>query len=198
MSRVINFYAGSSWGLLTVVPRSDSDASAWCDEACVPEGFLWRWRNNRQRSNSERGSPQKENIMKNLNSILFGAAVAATLSLVTTAGAQYKATGDDGITASPKVRQMLNARPAATRIAVETPSVTVTYRNPAAGITASPKAQQLLAERRVVVSSSPAAEVASAGNRTTGGNDGIAASPKLRQQLDERTTSAPITIAPLK
>lgn len=134
--------------------------------------------------------------MKNLNSILFAAAIAATLSLASNASAQYRPTGDDGITASPKVRQMLNERAAATRVAPATPSVTINYRNPANGVTASPKVLQMLAERKVVVSGAPEAEVAaSAGYRPTGA-DGVTASPKLRQQLDERSTQ--IIIAPLK
>ena len=133
--------------------------------------------------------------MKNLNKILFATVLAATFSLARNASAQYKPTGDDGITASPKVRQMLNERAAATRVASATPSVTVTYRNPADGVTASPKVRQMLAERKVVVSGTPSAEVASAGYRATGA-DGITASPKLRQQLDERTTQ--VMIAPLK
>lgn len=133
--------------------------------------------------------------MKNLNKVLFTAALAATLSLASNASAQYKPTGDDGITASPKVRQMLNERAAATRVAATTPSVTVTYRNPADGITASPKVRQMLAERKVVVGAAPQTEVAAAGYRPTGA-DGITASPKLRQQLNERGTQ--FMIAPLK
>jgi hypothetical protein len=133
--------------------------------------------------------------MKNLNKVLFAAAIAATMSLANNASAQYKATGDDGIAASPKARQMLNDRAAAARAASVTSTVTVAYRNPAEGVTASPKARQMLAGRRVVVSGAPAAEVASAGYRATGA-DGITASPKFRTQLGERST--PIMIAPLK
>ena len=139
--------------------------------------------------------PKKDKNMKNLNSILFAAAIAATFGLANNASAQFKATTDDGIAASPKVRQMLNERAAATRVAPATPSVTVTYRNQADGITASPKVRQMLAERKVVISGAPATEVASAGYRPTG-SDGVTASPKLRQQLDERTTQ--FMVAPLK
>ncbi len=133
--------------------------------------------------------------MKNLNKVLFAAAIAATMSLANNASAQYKPTGDDGITASPKVRQMLNEREAATFVASTTPSVTITYHNPADGVTASPKVLQMLAERKVVVSGAPPTELAVAGYQPTGA-DGITASPKLREQLDEH--SAPIIIAPLK
>lgn len=139
--------------------------------------------------------PKKDQNMKNLNRILFAAAVAATFSLVNSANAQYQATGGDGITASPKVRQQLNERAAATRVAAVTPAMNVTYRNPADGITGSPKVRQMLAERKVVVSGAASTEVAAAGYRATG-SDGITASPKLREQLDARGTQ--FLIAPLK
>ncbi len=139
---------------------------------------------------------KKDKIMKNLNKILFATVLAATFSLANNASAQYKPTGDDGITASPKVRQMLNERAAAARPALSVPVAGVIYRTPGLeGVTASPKVRQMLAERKVVVSGTPSVEVASAGYRATG-PDGITASPKLRQQLDERGTQ--ITIAPLK
>lgn len=53
----------------------------------------------------------------------------------------------------------------------------------------------MLAERKVVVSEAPATEVAASGYRPTG-TDGITASPKLREQLNER--NAQLIIAPLK
>ena len=90
---------------------------------------------------------------------------------------------------------MLNERAAAARVAPVTPTVTVTYRNPAAGVTASPKTLQLLAERRVVVSGIPSTEVATAGYRATRA-DGITTSPKLRQQIGERGPT--VMIAPVK
>ena len=133
--------------------------------------------------------------MKNLSRVLSVAAVAATLSLANNASAQYKPTGNDGIAASPKVRQMLNER-AAAWASVSVPAATVTYRTPALeGVTASPKVRQMLAERKGGVSGASAVEVATAAYRPTG-TDGITASPKLREQLNER--SAPILIAPLK
>jgi hypothetical protein len=53
----------------------------------------------------------------------------------------------------------------------------------------------MLAERKVVVGGTPSAEVAGASYRATG-QDGITASPKVRQQLDERNTT--IMVAPVK
>ena len=141
--------------------------------------------------------PQKKNKnMNNMNKVLFAAALAATFSLANNASAQYKPTGADGITASPKVRQMLNERAAAATVAPAVSSVTVTYRTPnLEGVTVSPKVRQMLAERKVVVDSTTATEVAFVGYRATGA-DGVTASPKLRQQLDERNEQ--IIIAPLK
>lgn len=133
--------------------------------------------------------------MKNLNRILFAAALAASFSLANNASAQFKPATDDGIAASPKVRQMLNERTAVAGPIVSAPAPMVTYRNPADGVAASPKVLQRLAERQVVVSGAPAADAASAAYRPTGA-DGITASPKLREQLRERGT--PIVIAPLK
>jgi hypothetical protein len=55
-------------------------------------------------------------MMKNLNKIPFAAALAATFSFANNACAQYKPTGEDGITASPKVSQVLNERASAARV----------------------------------------------------------------------------------
>ena len=44
--------------------------------------------------------------------LALGAIVIATVAAAASANAQYKPTGDDGITASPKVRQQLNDRTA--------------------------------------------------------------------------------------
>ena len=46
--------------------------------------------------------------------IAFAAVALVALAFITTASAQYKAVGADGIAASPKVRQMLNERKAST------------------------------------------------------------------------------------
>lgn len=148
---------------------------------------------------NRRGGPakkEKDEIMKNLNKVLFAAALAATVSLANDASAQYKPTGEDGITASPSLRQRLNERAAASNITPSAPSVTMTYRTPGLeGVTASPAVLQKLGERKVLVSTSPSGKAASPGYQATG-SDGITASPSLRQRLDERAT--PFMIAPLK
>jgi len=69
--------------------------------------------------------------MNNLNKVLFAAAIAATVGVDNNASAQYKPTGDDGITASPKLRQMLDERAVAARVAPANTTVAVSYRNPA-------------------------------------------------------------------
>jgi len=134
--------------------------------------------------------------MKNLNSIMLAAAIVATFGLVSKASAQYQPTGDDGITASPKLRQMLNERTTGVNPGVSVQSPAVIYRSPGLeGVTASPRMSQRLAEQKVVVTETAPSEVASPGYRPTG-TDGVTASPRLRQQLDER--SPEIIIAPLK
>jgi len=126
---------------------------------------------------------------------LFVTGFAAVSILASGASAQSQITGNDGLAASPRLRQQLNDR----KIAISGPigiigrvGYLATDEN---GIAASPKLRQQLAERKTGASISTPV-VASAGYRSTG-PDGITASPKLRQQLDERT-SQPILIAPLK
>jgi hypothetical protein len=148
------------------------------------------------------GSPKKDKKMTKLNQILFTVAVAGTITLANSASAQYPAVGDDGIAASPKVRQMLNERQAAKAASLasaNSTSVSVASAGYRAtgddGITASPKVRQMLAQQKPAVTATPSAEVASAGYRATG-PDGITASPKVRQQLDQR--NATIMVAPVK
>lgn len=145
-----------------------------------------------------RPTNERTDIMKILNRILAVAAFAALFGLANSASAQnsvgYRATGEDGITASPKHRQFLSEH---TTVA-STPSADVAaagYRVASDdGIAASPKHRQQLNERRVV-SGTPVTAVAATGYRATG-NDGITASPKHRQQLNER--GATFMVAPLK
>ena len=133
--------------------------------------------------------------MKNLNKIALIAACAAMFSLANQASAQYRATGDDGITASPKHRQFLDEH----KTVSSAPSAAVASVGYQAvgddGIAASPKARQMLDQRKMVATT-PSTGVASVGYRAVGA-DGIAASPKFRQQLDERGAQ-PIMVAPLK
>ena len=134
--------------------------------------------------------------MKNTNLILMLAAVAALLASTGQSNAQYRAVGDDGIAASPKLRQFLNERgkPMVKGI-TSTAVVSVGYRATGVdGITASPKLRQFIDASRGV-ESTPSAVVVKVGYRATG-DDGITASPKLRQFLDEHKGA--YQIAPLK
>lgn len=139
--------------------------------------------------------------MKQINKTLVVAALAALFGLANSASAQnsvsYWATGEDGITASPKIRQFLNERKKApsTTATASTTVASVGYRATGEdGITASPKLRQFLIERKTVPSE-PSTAVASVGYRATG-NDGITASPKQRQILDEHRKA--FQVAPLK
>ncbi len=139
----------------------------------------------------------KEHTMKHLNKILALAAFTAMLGLANSASAQYRAGGDDGITASPKHRQFLNE--SGKRMVKGVPSAPATvaavgYRATGVdGITASPKLRQFINDSRGV-QSTPGAVVVKVGYQATG-DDGITASPKLRQQLNERRS---FMVAPMK
>jgi hypothetical protein len=139
-------------------------------------------------------APQKERkVMKrNLMVLSFAGLICATAAQT---WAQSQVSGDDGITASPKVRQMLNERKAqiaASTAAPAAPAVSTTIpRN--TEMAASPKVRQQMLERARVPVVTAESEVA--GYRPTGA-DGITASPKLRQMLNEREQT--VQIAPLK
>jgi hypothetical protein len=114
------------------------------------------------RDNEERDNPAKERkAMKNFNKIAIAAAFAAMFSLVN------QATAGDGIAASPRLRQFLNER----SHSASTPS-------------AAPAQVQ-------VQEAAPAQTEAAAPVETpAAGQSGIAASPRLRQILNERGTGA--------
>ena len=115
----------------------------------------------------------------------------------------YQPTGEDGITASPKMRQLLDERAAMN----QTNSNVTPVNGPAAGslpfgdegIAASPKIRQMLNEEDAsVYAQIKYDQVAfkSAGYRATG-DDGVTASPKMRQMLNERGQGE-TQVAPLK
>jgi len=104
------------------------------------------------------------------------------------ANAEFRTYPDDGIAASPKVRAQLNERK---RRYVATPMVVVvTKRRAPANLAASPKQKQRLAEQSevwVLGVTTP--------STTAPVNDGIAASPKVRSQMNghaERFEIAPV------
>jgi len=122
---------------------------------------------------------------------------AAALTLFASAGqiqAESTLVGGDGITASPKVRQMLNERPRAVPAQqVAAQRVTTYMVPPQTTIAASPKVSQMRNEMpRTYVSE---VRMETVGYKATS-SDGITASPKARQMLDERRLT--VEIAPLK
>ena len=132
--------------------------------------------------------------MKNTNRFFIAAAAVALFASAGQIQAQYQAVGDDGIAASPKVRQVLNERKARASAPVGAPEVTINQAAPQDNIAASPKVQQLRKEQMARVAT-PGPAVEAAGYRATGA-DGITASPKVRAVLDERRQA--VEIAPLK
>jgi len=142
---------------------------------------------------------ERENIMKSQSKFVIATVTAIAAMSMTQAMAQYRAVGDDGIAASPKVRQMLNewARSTAKPQAAEAVASTG-YRAAANdGIAASPKVRQMLnAQERNAAVVPPSTAVASVGYQATGA-DGITASPKVRAELNERG-SRPFEVAPVK
>jgi hypothetical protein len=135
--------------------------------------------------------------MKNVSKLILAAAVTA---LISTANAQsYKPTGDDGITASPRLRERLNEKAASARAAAAAPAGTITYRATALDrITASPRLREQLTERKTVISGGSKTSkiaVASSAYKPTGPN-GITASPRLREQISDR--SHKLAVAPVK
>lgn len=134
--------------------------------------------------------------MKNTNMVLILTAVGALLASTSQSNAQYRAVGDDGIAASPRLRQFLDA--SGKRMVKGTPAravASVGYRATGRdGITASPRLRQIIDDSRGVASTGPTVFV-NVGYRATG-DDGITASPRLRQQLNERNQA--FMVAPVK
>lgn len=131
--------------------------------------------------------------MKSLNKSIVTAALLVTAASATLASPQYKPTGDDGITASPRLRQTLDERAAAKRVTQQPVNPVITYKYQGTLATAaSPKLQQLQGQRKLVANTDSEQFV---GYRPTGA-DGVTASPKLRQQLDQ--AAPPVMIAPVK
>jgi len=114
------------------------------------------------------------------------------------ASAQYKPTGDDGVTASPRVRKALNERPmACSCVSASAEAVNLTHAA-GDGIAASPRVRAHLEEAKraaLAAKASPSAGIEVSTTRTP--NDGIAASPKLRQLMREWPVQPQVEIAPI-
>ena len=124
-------------------------------------------------------------------------AVAALIPAVQ-ANAQYKPTGDDGITASPRVRKALNERPMACRsVSASCEGVNLTHAAND-GIAASPKVRARMDDfKRIAVAATASRSAGIAASTTRAPNDGIAASPKLRQLMRESPVQPQVEIAPI-
>lgn len=117
--------------------------------------------------------------------------LAAALAPALTAMAQYKPTGEDGITASPRVRKMLAEHCAC---APATATATADLARPQSdGLAASPKLRSLVAQHSATAPGSPASEVST----TRPVNDGLAASPKVRELLRGWSVRTAVELAPL-
>jgi hypothetical protein len=117
--------------------------------------------------------------MKKMIRVVVAAAVAAVLGISST-----MAMADDGIAASPKVRAQMNDR------AKTSGAVDKDLRTAGLSTAASPK---VVAEREALTKAGAGVAIAST---TVSAKDGIAASPKVRQQLNDRAGA--IEIAPIK
>lgn len=134
---------------------------------------------------------------------LFAGVMAVGIGLAANANGQYRTGEDDGIAASPRVRQMLTEQKAKATPAPQQPvKIDVSTPGKRAGgeveIAASPRVRQLQNERRTAAGVPVVSEeLVSAGYRSTG-SDGITASPKLREALNERGRSTVTVIAPVR
>ena len=103
--------------------------------------------------------------------LLFAIAAAGLFTF--TASAQYRATGEDGIVASPKFRQFLNE--SGKRMVKGTPATAVAsvgYRATGRdGLTASPKLRQLIDDSRGMASTGPTVDYAHAPRPTMSPKD---------------------------
>ena len=120
--------------------------------------------------------------MKAKNRMLRSAVVVCALALPNVVSAQYQPVGDDGIAASPKMRQFLEEQRARSQMgAAETP-VFVGQGQSGDVIARAPQFQENLTSPSLLLSGT-AGDV----SYKPTGDDGITASPKARQQLNERT-----------
>jgi len=137
--------------------------------------------------------PNLKKLMKNMNRILLAAVVTVALGSLSQVAAQSQMSGPNGLAASPKVRQALGERPVPPVLSAPKALPVSSIRAYAPALAASPRVQQMLRDnaKSAVAAGS---EVVVASN--LGNSDGIAASPKLREQLNERPMR--FQIAPLK
>jgi len=128
---------------------------------------------------------------------MTGLAMAALIPALQ-ARAQYRPIGEDGIAASPRLRQKLNEQTVGWHSASAGSDNIALNRAPGDGIAASPKVQMQLEERKrngEIGAASSSASIAASTTRVP--NDGIAASPKLREQMRQYPAPPQVEIAPI-
>jgi hypothetical protein len=131
--------------------------------------------------------------MKTMEIKILAALAAAVLIPALDTRAQYKPTGDDGVTASPKVRKTLDERRLMAQ-AASMPVVTVDLAHPQGdGIAASPKARAQMAAHAVWAGVAPGNEPST----TRAPNDGLVASPKAREILRGGPARPTVELAPI-
>jgi hypothetical protein len=130
------------------------------------------------------------------NKLFMTGVVISALMPVFQAHAQYRPTGEDGITASPRLRQMLSERPALDRYGSTSSDPVLVSGSTRDGIVAPSKSNPQLTQRKgnITLPTSTASALAST---TKAPNDGIAASPKLRQQMREQPVRSEVQLAPI-
>jgi len=134
--------------------------------------------------------------MKKMQTVRIAVLTVAIIAPAMAAKAQSLATTDDGIAASPKVRQRLEERRATFRVHSSSPIQASTTQPASDGIAASPKVRTQL-DARYAAARSVSSQSSLASSTTRAPSDGIAASPKLREQLDERALRSHIEVAPI-
>src|SRR5438105_9895185 len=88
--------------------------------------------------------------MKKMNYTIIAAAAGLLIGSAGQVDAQSQAVGDDGIAASPKLRQMLNERQARTAAPVLPAEVTTYQGGTSEDLAASPKVQHMRSEEKAV------------------------------------------------
>ena len=136
--------------------------------------------------------------MKMTSKLMKTSLALATLIPAFLANAQYKPTGDDGLTASPKTRLLLNELERSKHPGAVASASMSSHRVSGDGIAASPKVRMRLEEkRRDAEFATTFPSVGAVASTTKAPTDGIAASPKVRDQMRDHVAPAQVEIAPI-
>ena len=137
-----------------------------------------------------RGEFKHKENMKMIKALCSVATLAIAVTMAGQARGQYQPAGDDGIAASPKLRQMLNDQ------RTTAPETAVWYQRSSEPqtVVVAPTTRDTVETPTSVVVSETAMEGTVSYQPT--GPDGITASPKLRQQLNDYPSH--FEVAPLR